>query len=613
MTPQLVMTLTVIAVMVVGLIRYPQAIDIIFLGAVGIFALVGIITPEQAFAGFANEAVLTIGALFVVAAGVVETGLLNAATRRILGSVKSPQRAIAHIIPPVIGLSAFLNNTAVVAMSIPPLLDWCRKRRIAASKLLIPLSYAAILGGTCTLIGTSANLVVHGMLRNAGFEGFGMWELGKAGIPIAAAGSVLLVVLGTRLLPERKEFLEQLGESRREFLVEMQVRVGCPLIGQTIPEAGLRHLPGLFLVKIERNGQRIAPVGPQERLQIGDRLVFTGIVSTIVDLQKIPGLVPAVEDHTAFDTSGQRGLFEAVISASSPLVGRGIREANFRTIYDAAVIAVHRNGERLRQKIGDIVLLAGDTLLLLTGTGFVRAHRNNPDFYLVSEAGVSAPERREKAPLAAAIAIAMVALLTVPDLLSAFNVGEAAGSSWKNASAWMADRRVVFAMLAAGAMIVTRCVPPSVARRRIEWQVLLVVGSAFGIGAAMSESGAAAAIAGAFGHLEGLGPLAVLAAIYLTTWVLTEVMTHTAAAALMFPIAIAAAQGIGSDVRPFAVAVALAASSGFVLPSGYQTHLMVFGPGGYRPGDFAKTGFPMVLLWFLMSMILIPVMWPFRN
>ena len=323
--------------------------------------------------------------------------------------------------------------------------------------------------------------------------------------------------------------------------------------------------------------------------------------------------MPAVEDHTAFDTSGQRGLFEAVISASSPLVGRGIREANFRTIYDAAVIAVHRNGERLRQKIGDIVLLAGDTLLLLTGTGFVRAHRNNPDFYLVSEAGVSAPERREKAPLAAAIAIAMVVLLTVPDLLSAFNVGEAAGSSWKNASAWMADRRVVFAMLAAGAMIVTRCVPPSVARRRIEWQVLLVVGSAFGIGAAMSESGAAAAIAGAFGHLEGLGPLAVLAAIYLTTWVLTEVMTHTAAAALMFPIAIAAAQGIGSDVRPFAVAVALAASSGFVLPSGYQTHLMVFGPGGYRPGDFAKTGFPMVLLWFLMSMILIPVMWPFMN
>ncbi len=597
-------TLVVLVAMVIGLVRFPAVIDIIFLGALGLFALVGILTPEEAFLGFSNEGVLIIGALFVVAAGVVETGLLGRVTGRLLGPVGTPQGAVARIVPPVIGLSAFLNNTAVVAMSIPVLLEWCRKRRISASKLLLPLSFAAVLGGTCTLIGTSTNLIVHGMLQSAGMRGFGMWELGKAGVPIALAGAVLLIVLAPRLLPDRKEFLEQLGESRREFMVEMSVRPDCPLIGRTIHEAGLRHLPGLFLVQIDRGEQHIVPVEPAERLTVGDRLVFTGVVSTIVDLQKTPGLVPAVDDHIGFDTGAHHGLFEAVISPSSPLIGRGIREGNFRSMYDAAVIAVHRNGERLHRKIGDIVLRAGDTLLLLTGTGFLRAHRNNPDFYLVSEAGAAAPERREKAPIAAAIAAAMVILMTLPDVLAAVGVSGPL-------TPWLAERRVIIAFLAAGGMVVTRCLPASIARRKIDWQVLLVIGGAIGIGRAMANSGAAGAVAHLVRQVDPwLGPIGVLAAVYLLTWLLTELMSHAASAALMFPIAMAAAAGLHCDPRSFAVAVALAASSGFVLPTGYQTHLMVFGPGGYQPRDFARVGLPMAVLWFAMSMGLIPFFWP---
>ncbi|HEY3244154.1 MAG TPA: SLC13 family permease [Phycisphaerae bacterium] len=624
-------TLAVLAVLVYGLVRFTHVVDVIFLGGLTLLALAGVITPAQALAGFSNEGVLTIAGLFVVAAGLVETGLLGSLAQRILGRIRSPQQALRRVVPAVAAISAFLNNTTVVAMCLPTLLDWSRKQRIAPSKLLLPLSYAAILGGVCTLIGTSTNLVVHGMLKAAGMQGLGLWELGAAGIPIAVLGSIFLIVVGPRWLPDRKEFLEQLGESRREFLVEMIAQPSCPLVGQTIEAAGLRHLPGLFLIEIEREGQVIPAVDPKERLLAWDRLVFTGVVATIVDLQKVPGLVAAGdpglavageargreaagpqggprrvpdEGRAPLELGQRRGLYEAVISSSSPLVGRGIRDAQFRTIYDAAVIAVHRNGVRVRQKIGDIVLHPGDTLLLLAGPGFIHAHRNNPDFYLVSEAGSVAPIRREKAPYAAAIVLSMLAVMTLPDVLEMLGVHTPLANA-------VDQRRVIFVLLAAGAMIVTRCVSAAGARRSIEWPILVVIGAALGIGKAMETSGAADALAGlVIGAAHHFGPLGVLAGVYLVTWLTTEIMSNNAAAALMFPIAVAAARTLHVDPRPFAIIVALAASAGFVSPMGYQTHLMVFGPGGYKLSDFLKVGLPMCLLWFATSMILVPFFWP---
>jgi len=603
-TWQIIFTLGVLAAIVAGLVRFTHLVDFIFVFAVALFAAAGIISPTEAFAGFANDGMLTIAALFAVGAGVIETGLLERVSQRVLGDVASERQALIRVVVPITIASAFLNNTTCVAMAMPALLSWARKRRIAPSKLLLPLSFAAILGGVCTLIGTSTNLVVHGMLKAAGMPGFGMWELGAVGVPIAVVGAALLIFLGPRLLPDRKEFLEQLGESRREFLVEMLVQADCSLAGKTIQDAGLRNLPGLFLVSVERETHRLAPVASDEILRVGDRLVFTGVVSTIVDLQRIRGLVPATDDHTALAAGGERGLFEAVVSTSSPLIGRGIRDANFRTVYDAAVIAVHRNGERLRGKIGDIVLQPGDTLLLLTGAGFLRAHRNNPDFYLVSQTADLEHARHDRALLAGGILIALIAAMTLPDVLSIF--GWAGG-----AARWLDDRRAVLAFLAAGAMIVTRCVSAASARRQIDWRVLIVIAASFGISKAMQNSGTAGHIAELVNRgSHGLGPWGALATTYFLTWMLTEFMSNNAAAALMFPIGVAAATKLGVDPRPFAVAITIGASGGFISPIGYQTHLMVFGPGGYKQSDFLRIGLPMGLLWMILAVTLIPVFWP---
>jgi len=606
MSASALVTLAVMLVLVIGLIRAPHLADVLFLGAVVVLTALSILTPAEAFAGFTNEGMLTIAALFVVAGGLVETGLIGTLSQRLLGAASGPYGALRRFVPPTVTLSAFLNNTTVVAMLMPGLLDWARRRRVAPSKLLLPLSYASILGGVCTLIGTSTNLVVHGLLRDSGLAGFGMWELAGVGLPIALIGGGLLVAFGPRLLPARKEFLESLGESRREFLVELEVMPECPLIGQSIEQAGLRHLAGLFLVEIERHDRRITPVGSTERIEVGDRLVFTGVVSTIVDLQRIPGLKPTVADDEALDPTKRGDLVEAVVSTSSPLVGRGIREANFRTTYNAAVIAVHRNGERLARKIGDIVLRPGDTLLMIAGAGFVRAQRNNPDFFLVSQAGEATPIRQRQARWAGAIAIAMVLGMTVPDLLGLFEHTAALAER-------IAERRVIIAFMAAGLMLATGCLSIQAARRSINWQVLVMIAAAIGLSRAMDRSGAAELLADwAMAPAERLGPIGVLATVYLLTWVLTEIMSNNAAAALMFPVAAAAAAHLGVDVRPLAVAVTIAASGGFVMPAGYQTHLMVFGPGGYRLGDFLRIGLPMAVIWFAIAMVAIPVFWPLR-
>jgi di/tricarboxylate transporter len=602
-------SMAVVAGMIAGLVRYEHLADIIFVGGLTLLTLAGVITPGDAVAGFKNEGMLTVGALFVVAAGITETGLLSRLSRRALGQVDAAGSALRRVIPVAVVSSAFLNNTTIVAMGIPPLLEWCRKRGVAPSRLLLPLSYAAILGGVCTLIGTSTNLVVHGLMRQSGLpdlaDGLGMWEIAKVGIPIALVGTLYLVFLAPRLLPDRKEFLEQLKETRREYLAEIHVEARCPLVGLTVQAAGLRGLPGLFLIEIERKEGVVAPVGPDEVLAAGDRLVFTGVVSTLVDLQRIPGFVPTAALDDDLEPDAGRRLCEAVISTSSPLVGQRIRDASFRTVYDAAVVAVHRNGRRLPQKIGDVRLEPGDTLLLQTGSGFVRAHRNNPDFFLVSEIGESAPLRHERAWLAALITGGLILAMTLPDVLAGFPGGA-------SASAWLESQRVTLVLLAAALMVGTRCLSVAAARRSVEWNVLIVIAAAFGVGTAMSKSGAAEALARTALDLvpAAWGIAGGIAVVSLLTWVLTELMSNNAAAALMFPIAVAAAQESGGNPRAFVIAVAVAASAGFMLPIGYQTHLMVFGPGGYRVQDFVRAGLPMVLIWLVLAVLVVPRAWP---
>ncbi len=603
-------TLALLVVMLYGLTRRAHLADIIFLGGLTLLSLVGIITPTEALSGFSNPGMLTVAALFVVATGLRESGALDGMGRKILGEPHNERRVLARLLAPIALMSAVLNNTTIVAMGMPVVIDWCRKHRKSASRFLMPLSHATVAGGLCTLIGTSTNLVVHGlMLDNAETRhvGMGFFEVGYVGLPITIVTLLYLVFIAPKLLPHRQELMEQLGESRREYMIEMLVEPTCPFVGQSVQAAGLRQLPGLFLVEIEREGKVLSPVGPDELLEIGDRLVFVGVVSTIVDLQKTKGLVPIAEEASASLIERiDRRLCEAVISPASPLVGRGIRESNFRTVYDAAVIAVHRSGGRLKGKIGDIVLRPGDTLLLQTATGFLRAHRNNPDFYLVSEVVEATPVRHEKATLAIAILIAMIVMMGLPDVFD-----------WLGVSGTLVttlDRcRVFFAFGAAGLMVVVRCVAPSTARRNIHWDVLYVIAASFGISRALEKSGAAGFIVDLFMPLvTPFGPIAALVVIYLIANLLTELLTNNAAAALVFPIAIATAHKLGIDPRPLVIAVTIAASAAFSTPIGYQTNMMIFGPGGYRFTDFVKVGVPLNILCFVVSMLLIPLIWHFH-
>lgn len=583
-------TIGVTGLVLAALAREKPA-DLVFMAAIILLSLLGIIKPEEAFAGFISSSLLMVAALFVVTAGLRETGVVDAIGLRILGPVSTELGGLLMLALFTILTSAFLNNTPIVAMLIPVVLSWCRKHHVAPSKLLIPLSFLTILGGCCSRIGTSTNLVVDGLMRKNGIPEMGFFEIGQAGIPCAILGTIYMITIGRRLLPERKELLEQFGDARREYLVEMLVTPACRLIGQSIEAAGLRRLPGLFLTEVDRRGTVITPVSPDTVLEANDRLVFTGIVSTIVDLKNIPGLEPAAETtDVAAQEQRRRRLCEAVVSRSSPLIGQTVRAAQFRSHYNAAIVAIHRNGVRLTTKIGDVKLESGDTLLLQTGPNFAQAHRNNPDFYLVSDVEGSQALRHERW---------WVALTIFGALLVTMFLGKG-------------DTAMLGAFVAGGLMIFTRCMSASDARQSIEWPVLVAIGASFGLGTALEKSGAALFLSGKLVEFtQPLGAHATLAAIYLVTMCLNELITNNGAAALAFPFCIKAAELSHCDQRPFVMAVALASSFAFASPVGYQTHMMVFGPGGYRFSDFVKVGVPLNIMLWIVCVILVPLIWPF--
>jgi di/tricarboxylate transporter len=581
-------TLGVVVLTLVAMVRELAGPDVVMMAGLFALASVGILTPGETFSGFANPALAAVGVLFVVSAGLRETGALDATVGRLLGPARNEAAGLARMTAPVSVLSAFLNNAPIVAMMTPVIGDWSRRRGVSSSRLLIPLSYASILGSTTTVIGTSTTLTVAGLVQEAGFREIGFFELGAVGVPIAVVGLAYLQFVGPHLLRDRQAPTEVLGAQRREYTASMRVDPGCPLIGQSIEEAGLRHLPGLFLVEITRGDQVVTPVGPDEVIRDGDELVFAGVVSTIVELQRIRGLVP-VSDGAGPDLDPtDRRLVEAVVSASSPLVAQSIREANFRTVYDAAVIAVHRNGQRVPGKIGEIVLESGDTLLLQGAPGFLRAHRNSPDFYLVSEIADTETPRHDRAWIALAI-LAVMVLFAAQGL---YHIS-------------------VAAFLAAGAMLLFRCLTGRIARQSVDWSILVVIGAGFGIAGAMEKTGAAVFVAQSLSAAAGgLGPIGTLAVLYAITLLLAELLHHNAAVAIMFPIAVATAGQIDADPRPFIVAITMAGCCAFASPVTYQTHLIVYGPGGYRFTDFVRTGLPLDLVCGAVAIGLIPVIWP---
>jgi len=563
--------------------------DFVFLGGLSILFITGVLDTGEALRGFSSSGMITVGVLYVVVTGLQETGALGWITSNVLGRPSTEARAQVRLMAPVIGLSAFLNNTPIVAMFIPVVQDWAKRLRISPSKLLIPLSYGSILGGICTLIGTSTNLIVNDLLqRESPGGGLHMFTITKLGVPCALVGMGFIILFGRRLLVERRPSSRSF-ENPREYAVEMIVTPKSPLINKTIEGADLRHLSGGYLAEIIRKDHVLTAVGPDEIIQEDDRLVFVGVVDSILELRKRPGLRVATDQLFRLEMPQRdRCLVEAVVSQTCPLVNKGIREGRFRQRYNAVVIAVSRNGQLVRGRIGDIVLRPGDTLLIESHAGFIPRQRDSRDFYLVSRVENSAPIRFQKAPVAIVILAGMV-------------ITAALG--------WLSMLQASLA--AAGLMLITGCCSPGSARRSIEWNVLLVIAAALGLGEALDKTHAAEVIAGSLIHLTGNLPWATLAGVYLTTTLLTELITNNAAAVLVFPIAVNTAQRLGVSYMPFVICIMIAASASFATPIGYQTNLMVYGPGGYRFGDFFKIGIPLNLLMGLVAVTLAPFIWPF--
>jgi di/tricarboxylate transporter len=589
-------TIGVVAVVLTALMgNFAPPVFIMF-GALAVTMTVQALTgtaalpsPDQAVAGFGNSGLVTVGLLFVVVAGLVYTGSVNRLLTPLLGHPATPRAAQLRVLPIATGLSAFLNNTPVVAMFIPVIGDLCKRTGIPASKLMLPLSYATIFGGTCTLIGTSTNLVVYGLMqRHENVPDMGLFELGWVGVPSAIAGLAYILLFSGRLLPSRGAAVT-LDDNPREYTVEVVVAPGGPMVGKSIEQAGLRHLPGLFLIEIDRGGRIIPAVSSSEVLQSNDRLVFAGVVDSVSDLHQMPGIAPA--SSQVFKLQGpreQRLLIEAVVSHKCPLAGQSIREGRFRHHYEAAVIAVGRGGQRLPGKIGDLVLRAGDTLLLEAQPDFLRKFSNSQDFYLVSSREDTAPRRHHRAWVAIAILGVMV-LLAATEALSMLNAS----------------------LLAAGLMLAAGCCTGEEARRSVDWNVLLVIGAAIGLGQSITQSGAAQVIAENLIALANNQPWLVLLVVFAVTSMFTEVITNNAAAVLIFPIALAAAEGMGVNPTPFMATIMMAASASFSTPFGYQTNLMVYAPGGYQFSDYVRFGLPLNFIVMFVVVLLAPLVWGF--
>ncbi len=588
MTTPALITLIVVAVAFLLLSLSKQRAEWILLSALATLLVLGLIEPSDALVGLSNEGMVAVGLLFVVSAGLKDTGGVARMIEKILGSPRTIRSALIRLMTPAALLSTALNNTPVVAVLLPVVGDWAKRRGVAPSKLLLPLSYAAIMGGTCTLIGTSTNLVVNGLLVAECLPSLGLFEIGKIGLPITLLGLLYLWLFADRLLPDRSSAIHQV-EDPREYSVEMIVESDSPLVGRSIEDAGLRHLPNVYLMEIERDGDLLVAVSSRERLRANDRLIFVGVVDSVVELQKIRGLATAAESVFELDTPREeRTLVEAVVSTACPLVGTTIRDGRFRSVYQAAIIAGARDGERLRRKIGDIVLRPGDTLLLETHPSFLTRHRHSRDFFLVSGVDSWTAPRHHRAGLAVAILLLMMATVATGIL-----------------------PLVTAALLAAGAMLVTGCTSLLAARRAVDWQVLMVIATALGLGRALQITGAADVIAQGLLAAAGESPVQALAAIYLLTMLFTETMSNAAAAVIMYPVARGAATALEVDPIPFAIAIMIAASASFLTPIGYQTNLMVYGPGGYRFSDYLRLGiFPSIAMWALPT-ALVPWIWPF--
>lgn len=560
--------------------------DFVFLGALAFLLVTGALNIEQALSGFSSSSVITVGFMFILVAGLTETGVLHWITRKCLGTPKSYPEALLRLMAPVSAASAFLSNTTVVAMFLQIVMIWSKKLSIKPSKLLIPLSYASVLGGLCTIIGTPPNLIISGLYAKETGIMFGFFEVAKLGIICLVAG-YLMILFMKRLLPERNQSSEQFNQSK-EFTTELLVPSDCPFIGKTVAEAGLDQVSGGHIIEIMHfDREIISPVPDDEFIMGGDRLIYTGIPEKLMSLKTSHGLVTAAEHvYSVSEISKDRTLVQAVIPEYSSLIGRTFMGRNFEKLFNVVLVAVSREGKRIENSPRETVIMPGDILLLECTPDFMdQADTLEKDLIVLNRQERDIPVSR-KTLVASGIMLAVV-------LSATFNILPLVSA----------------ALLGLLAMLATRCCTPAKARSSVSGSTLVVFAASLGLGSAIQSTGLAMSIAGEIQNICGTNPYIALIVICSATCILSEFISNTAAA-IFFPIALQTAHTLGVNPTPFMISLMISTAS-FATPIGSPTHLLVYGPGGYKFTDFMLLGVLMNAMTVVVAAIFAPIFWPF--
>jgi di/tricarboxylate transporter len=557
----------------------------------GLLVVTSLVTPEEAFDGFSHPATVTVACMFVLSAGLERTGAVRVLGKALIRFGSNRFILLALMMVVVGAISAFINNTAAVAVFLPLVLAAARARKVPASRLLIPLSYASQFGGTCTLIGTSTNLLVSGIAEEHGFAPFSMFEMAEMGMLLFAAGSIYFLLVGQWLLPGQRgpELIDTYA--LRDYLSELVIKAGSPLIGRATTELALTKNHDVTLVEIFRDRRKIwFPL--YEPIREGDVLLMRGKLDRLMSFQTRFKLEPWAEFKLSPDelVGGDRRMVEGLVAPGSEFIDQTLQEAQLRQRFNTVVLGIQRHGQLLREKLAEVRLHLGDAVLLLGRPADLERLQSTGDFVLLGEVEREDPARRSKALRAMLI------------------VGGAVAATALNLTTI-----TVAATVGALLLVMTRCLDASDAHESIDWPVIFLMAGVLPLGVAMERSGAAADIAGlAIKTVGGFGPQGILAAIYLVTAFLTAVMSNTACAALMAPLAIETASEMGLDARPMVMAVMFAASTCFATPVGYQTNLMVYNAGGYRFADFIRVGLPLNVLFAVLAIWFIPLFWPLQ-
>jgi di/tricarboxylate transporter len=587
-------TAAVLGLMVVAVILFVSdrlRSDVVAMIILGALLLLGIITPEEGFSGFGHPATVAVAAMFVLSAGLERTGAVAGVGELLTGlGRRSPRGALIGMMIAIGTISAFINNTAAVAILLPPVLTMARRIEVSPSKLLIPLSFASLFGGSCTLIGTSTNLLVSSLAEQHGQPAIGMFELSRVGLVLAAAGLVFMATIGYRLLPDRGHGADLTEEfDVGSYLTELEIIPGSKLIGATVGSCALSEID-IDVLAVVRQGQTMTLPKINTVLEENDVLWVRSDLQSMKNLRAVDWI--SIRHGRKWGDLGLEAddatIIEAVVAPGSSLIGKSLEENNFRNRFGATVLAIRHHDHIRHSRLATTPLSAGDALLIEAPKNQIARLKQRREFVVVSDVGPLDEQTRNKWT-----AIAIVAGVII-----------AAASGWVHISAAAIGGAVL--------LILTGGLRVEEAYRAIDWQVVFLLGGILPLGIALQKTGGADLLANLLIDWVGsFGPMAILAALFLVTTVLTAFMSNTATAALLIPIAMTAAASLGIDPRPLIIAIAFGASASFMTPVGYQTNLLVYGPGSYRFSDYMKVGIPLTLVFWVLATLLIPLVWPF--